>query len=171
MPSSANGKDPAPKGITAVIESSKERAALIVADVEAALQNGRHPVVIVERIIPESPLSRGLKKMHCLSLDDHMKKKDQKAILEKLCSQNGNASVVMVTRSYLELESLSNLQVDTLLLAAPLSWNGVLSRYVKGLCRQHECGALAIYDYVDHLIPWAQKKARNSIEGLSQPWL
>jgi superfamily II DNA or RNA helicase len=73
--------------------------------------------------------------------------------------------VVVATGSFIG-EGFDDPPLDTLLLAAPISWRGMLAQYVGRLHRQHPGkDEVWVFDYVDSEVPVLAKMFRKRATG------
>ena len=136
------------------IASDGTRNRLIISDIEKLRQKGRRIVVLTHLIDHITELERmlGEKDIPTLSIHGSMSTAEKKKTLEKINSPDNDA-VIISTGQFLG-EGTDIPYLDTLLVAAPVSWKGVVSQYVGRISREYEGKeTILIYDYVDIFIP------------------
>lgn len=73
--------------------------------------------------------------------------------------------VLIATGRYIG-EGFDDARLDTLFLATPISWKGVLEQYVGRLHRSHpEKREALVYDYVDSAVPVLKRMAEKRVRG------
>lgn len=140
------------------IAVDETRNALICADVEACLAEGRNPVVLTERtrhieILAEFLSTRGLP---VVRLQGGMGKKALGAAMQGLAS-DAECPVLLATGRFLG-EGFDDPRLDSLFLAMPVSWHGTIAQYVGRLHRLQEGKTEArVYDYADLNVPMLER--------------
>ena len=151
-----------------LIADDEVRNDLIFDDVLSALEAGRSPVIITERkdhvdILAER-LSRFAKNV--IVLRGGMGVRERRAALKTLAQiPDDEERVLVATGRYLG-EGFDDARLDTLFLAMPISWRGLLAQYAGRLHRLHPAKReVVIYDYVDSLEPMLSKMATKRRAG------
>ena len=117
-----------------------KRNTQIFDDVLNALENGRSPIILTERL---EHLEIMKKKFHGFAknivvLAGNMKKKDREKELGRLASiPDSEERLIIATGKYIG-EGFDDARLDTLFLTMPISWKGTLQQYVGRLHRNHE---------------------------------
>jgi superfamily II DNA or RNA helicase len=130
---------------------SKLRNLHIADDVIEAYAKGRCPLILTERTQHLEILYELLypKIDRLVLLKGGLGKKRLKEIRTKLDEWRDEPHVVLATGRYLG-EGFDDPRLDTLFLAMPVSWRGILSQYAGRLHRLHDDKSeVQIYDYVD----------------------
>jgi len=134
---------------------NNNRTRKIVDDVIVNIDDGKHPLVLTERrkhavIINQLLTERGIQ---TVILRGAMKAKERKAANEQL----SNAQVIVATGKYIG-EGFDLPRLDTLFLAMPIAWKGLLAQYA-GRIHRESAGKerVTIFDYVDASIPMLQR--------------
>lgn len=142
--------------IYSALAADDGRNETIVRDVLAAVESGRCPVVLterkehlsvlVDRLFPHMP--------NVIALQGGMGRKERKLAFERLSSiSEHEPRVIVATGRYLG-EGFDDARLDTLFLALPVSWRGVLAQYAGRLHRLHEDKKeVIVYDYADLRVP------------------
>jgi superfamily II DNA or RNA helicase len=132
------------------------RNTMIVQDVISALSEARSPVILTERKEHLSLLAGQLapRVRHLFVLSGGMGQKERRGVVEGLSQiPDGEERVILATGRYLG-EGFDDARLDTLFLALPVSWRGVLAQYAGRLHRLHETKKeVVIYDYADLHVP------------------
>ena len=130
------------------IVEDRLRNRLICADVVAAIEGNRHPMVLTERREHLSILKAELNALglESIILRGGMGSKQRAAALKEL---EDNAKVVLATGRYVG-EGFDCARLDTLFVTMPVSWRGTVAQYVGRLHRlQDGKQVVRVYDYAD----------------------
>jgi superfamily II DNA or RNA helicase len=140
--------------------SDENRNKMIVDDVLEALSLGRSPLVLTERVEHLTILADLLRARvrNVIILKGGMGRKERKLAADRLSALPENeARVIVSTGKYLG-EGFDDTRLDTLFLALPVSWRGVLAQYAGRLHRTHDMKKeVIVYDYADLKIPMPAK--------------
>lgn len=152
--------------IYAALAADEGRNALIVGDVLAALEAGRHPIVLTERRGHlehlRDRLGRSVRSL--VVLRGGMGSAERRAADAAMRAADG-ARLVLATGRYLG-EGFDDPQLDTLFLTMPISWKGTLAQYVGRLHREHQGKSeVVVYDYVDPAVPVLTRMAAKRQVG------
>lgn len=156
------GKKPPYHVIAQLVTTDPRRNASIVTDVVAALRAERFPLVISDRkeqieslrtMLIESAKSEGsgLDKLRTFRLEGGMSSKERREVLAEigLTREEGTPLVVFATASLIG-EGFDMPELDALILATPLSFEGRMVQYAGRLHRLAEGKEdVVIYDYLD----------------------
>ncbi len=140
----------------AALAGNKSRNDLICDDLLRAIQDGRSPIVLTERISQlDEFVARlaGLVK-HIIVLKGGMGARQRRSLAEQMAAiPDGEERVLLATGRYVG-EGFDDARLDTLFLAMPISWRGTVQQYVGRLHRLHENKReVIVYDYVDGCVP------------------
>jgi superfamily II DNA or RNA helicase len=152
--------------IYAMLAGDKGRNAMIVDDVLAALEAGRHPVVLTERRDHLERLRSCLEGLvpNLVVLRGGMNAGERRAADAAMQADN-DARLVLATGRYLG-EGFDDPQLDTLFLTMPISWKGTLAQYVGRLHREHEGKSeVVVHDYIDAAVPVLTRMAAKRQAG------
>lgn len=145
-----------------------KRNELLFDDVLNALEEGRSPIILTERIDHLELLKNQFKGFakNIIVLTGNLSKKEQKAELERLSKISDNEErLVLATGKYIG-EGFDDARLDTLFLAMPISWKGTLQQYVGRLHRLHDNKQeVRVYDYVDDQVPILEKMFEKRQDG------
>lgn len=130
----------------------EKRNQMLFDDVLHALEEGRSPIILTERIEHLESLRdkfKGFAK-NIIVLSGNLSKKEQRVELNSLANTpDSEERLVIATGKYIG-EGFDDARLDTLFLAMPISWKGTLQQYVGRLHRLHEKKQeVRVYDYVD----------------------
>ena len=138
------------------LRNDDKRNQMICADVVSAINQGRSPLVLTERIEHLRRLAQLLSPHipHLILLQGGQSKKELDAALARLAGIAETAGrAVLATGAYIG-EGFDNPRLDTLFLALPVSWRGTIAQYVGRLHRLHERKReVRVYDYADLDVP------------------
>jgi superfamily II DNA or RNA helicase len=144
-----------PAGMAALADAMvrcDERNAQIVADVDAALLNGRNCVVATTRrahvdILVALLAERG---HEALVLRGSMKSREVREVVTRLNEAKRGSGILLVATTQFVGEGFDAPALDTLFLAAPISWQNTLLQVAGRILRPADPGKTAIaHDYVD----------------------
>jgi superfamily II DNA or RNA helicase len=129
-----------------------ERTAKIVSEVELAFSQGRKILVLTERTEHVDALEAELQgRVHNLfTLHGRVPKKQRISRIHELDSLSADAPRVLVATGKLVGEGFDHPALDTLVLAMPISWKGILQQYAGRLHRAHaDKSDVRVIDFVD----------------------
>ena len=95
-----------------------------------------------------------------------MGKKQRQALSDRMQELEGEQErVILATGRYLG-EGFDDARLDTLFLALPVSWKGVLAQYAGRLHRLHDSKKeVLVYDYVDMNVPVSARMYERRMSG------
>lgn len=129
-----------------------ERTAKIVSEVELAFSQGRKILVLTERTEHVDVLEEKLqgRVQNLFTLHGRVPKKQRIARMHELDSLPADAPRVLVATGKLVGEGFDHPALDTLVLAMPISWKGILQQYAGRLHRAHaDKTDVRVIDFVD----------------------
>lgn len=144
------------------------RNSLIINDVCDALKEGRSPIILTNLTTHVSVLA-GLLRPHCKNVvtlvgSESAKEKRQKQ--EWLLSLPATEPLIIVATGKYVGEGFDCPRLDTLFLALPVSWKGIVAQYAGRLHREYEGKQkVLIYDYVDIHVPVCEVMYRRRLKG------
>lgn len=163
-----SGGDARIHDIFAALVADSARNAMIAAEVEAAVREGRFPVLLTERRDHIDTLAALLKDRvpHLIILAGGMGRKQRKAVLDQLAAvPPGEGRLLIATGRYLG-EGFDDARLDTLFLAMPISWRGTLAQYAGRLHRLHDQKRdVLIHDYADVQVPMLNRMFMRRLSG------
>ena len=147
---------------------SDERNERIFEDVLQALEAGRSPLVLTERIGHLELLAERLAPFarNVIVLRGGRGQKKSRHALDKLAAiPNDEERLLLATGRYIG-EGFDDARLDTLFLTMPISWKGTLQQYVGRLHRQHGGkNEVKVYDYVDQDVPVLRRMYERRVKG------
>jgi superfamily II DNA or RNA helicase len=154
--------------IYSALISDDSRNKMIIEDVVDAVQGKRFPVLLTERIEHLEKLAALLSPLvkNVLIFKGGMGQKQRQALMNALKSMpNNGEGVIVATGRYLG-EGFDEARLDTLFLALPVSWKGIIVQYSGRLHRLHDMKKeVVIYDYADLEIPMLAKMYKRRLRG------
>jgi superfamily II DNA or RNA helicase len=128
------------------------RNGLIVADVVAAIEAGRSPLVLTERRDHLARLAALIAEhtADVVVLHGGMAKREREKVALALRAPSETEGRVILATGRFAGEGFDDARLDTLVLALPVSWKGTLVQYAGRLHRRHHTKSdVRIFDYVD----------------------
>ena len=152
----------------AAMQINEERNNKIVADVLAAVTEGRTPIVLTERYDHAKLLAEilGEKSRNVVLLSGKGTAKEKREILQGLSQIPADEPLILVATGRYVGEGFDLPRLDTLFLAMPVSWKGTLAQYAGRLHRNYEGKQeVLIYDYVDIRVPMLERMYHKRLSG------
>lgn len=152
----------------AAMQVNEERNGKIVADVLAAVAEGRTPIVLTERYDHAKLLADILreKSRNVVLLSGKGTAKEKREILQGLSQIPADEPLILVATGRYVGEGFDLPRLDTLFLAMPVSWKGTLAQYAGRLHRNYEGKQeVLIYDYVDIRVPMLERMYHKRLSG------
>ncbi|WP_186670397.1 DEAD/DEAH box helicase family protein [Sporosarcina sp. BP05] len=150
------------------LSNDDNRNQLLFNDVLLALEEGRTPLILTERIKHVEVLQQLFKGFakNIIVLSGSVKKKEREQSLTRLNEiTNEDEMLIIATGKYIG-EGFDYSRLDTLFLAMPVSWKGVLQQYVGRLHRNHPGKQeVRVYDYVDQQVDLLMKMHGKRLKG------
>lgn len=153
------------------LAESEYRNNLIVQDVIAAVQDGRTPIIISERMSQIETLYDMLKDCadNVIVLSGQGTAKSKKECLESVKNVPSSESLILLATGKYAGEGFDEPRLDTLFLALPISWDGKLSQYVGRLHRKYDGKSeVVIYDYVDINVHMLENMYKKRLRGYAK---
>ena len=157
--------------ITAMYQSLSEdpvRNDLIVNDICKAVDSGRTPIILTNRTSHVTLLAEKLKTtiQNVITLTGSDRTKDKREALQRLQTISPSEPLVIVATGKYVGEGFDYLRLDTLFLALPISWKGLVAQYAGRLHRENEGKKdVRIYDYIDIHEPVCDSMYRKRLKG------
>lgn len=139
-----------------LLGSDELRNRMLVDDADALIAQGRTPLVLTRlvahaRLLADDLAARGRTVFVLTGSDSRHERQEKVARIHAL--PPGERFAVVATGSYVG-EGFDEARLDALLLAAPVSWEGLLTQYTGRLHRSYEGKRDAlVFDYVDVRVP------------------
>lgn len=159
------------QSITALYQSLSEdnvRNNLIVDNVSKAVSLGRTPIVLTNRTSHVSVLAEKLASniKNVITLTGTGSVKEKRETLQRLQNIPANEPLVIVATGKYVGEGFDYPRLDTLFLALPISWKGLVAQYAGRLHRENEGKKdVRIYDYIDIHEPVCDSMYRKRLKG------
>jgi superfamily II DNA or RNA helicase len=146
----------------------KDRNELIFNDLLKALEMGRSPLLLTERVEHLEQFAEQLKGVaqNIIVLKGGMGSKQRKAMADQIKAvPDSKERVILSTGRYIG-EGFDDARLDTLFLAMPISWRGTLQQYVGRLHRLHDNKQVVqVYDYFDIHVPTLMRMYKKRVKG------
>lgn len=150
------------------LADDEHRNQLIVKDVRQALTEHRSPIVLTNLKAHVETLAEMLKP-HCknvITLIGAEPAKEKRQKMERLHSIADDEPLVIVATGKYVGEGFDMPRLDTLFLALPVSWKGIIAQYAGRLHRDYEGKSeVRIYDYIDINVPLCETMYRRRLKG------
>ena len=157
--------------ITAMYQSLSEdtvRNDLIVKDICRVVDSGRTPIILTNRTSHVTLLAEKLKTTipNVITLTGSDTTKDKREALQRLQTISPSEPLVIVATGKYVGEGFDYPRLDTLFLALPISWKGLVAQYAGRLHRENEGKKdVRIYDYIDIHEPVCDSMYRKRLKG------
>ena len=152
------------------LAESKIRNNLIIEDVLNVVAAGRTPIILTARTSHVELLAEMLKQhvANIIQLTGEGTAKNRRETLQKLQDIPKDAPLVIVATGKYVGEGFDYPRLDTLFLALPISWKGLVAQYAGRLHRENEGKKdVRIYDYIDIHEPVCENMYRKRLKGYS----
>jgi len=154
-----------------IIRNNEDRDELIIRDVKQCVDDGRTPVVLSKYVEHSKRLYQRLinyaDKVFLLSGKNS--KKEHKEILMQMNHVTPKESMILVATGKLIGEGFDYPRLDTLIMATPVAWKGIVEQYAGRLNRDYEGKkSVIIYDYVDSHISMFDKMYHKRLKAYKQ---
>jgi superfamily II DNA or RNA helicase len=164
----ATPAEPGIQDLYRAMVGDERRNTMILDDVIAALEEGRSPIVLTERVEHlewlESKL-RGFAK-NLVVLRGGMSAKERREVAARLASiPEAEERLLLATAKYLG-EGFDDARLDTLFLTMPFAWKGSLVQYAGRLHRLHAGKTeVRVIDYVDEKVTVLARMFQKRLRG------
>ena len=141
---------------------------LIVEDICKAVNTGRTSIILTNRTAHVSVLAEKLKATikNVISLTGTGTTKEKREAMQRLQTIPDSEQLVIVATGKYVGEGFDYPRLDTLFLALPISWKGLLTQYAGRLHREYEGKKdVRIYDYIDVHEPICDSMYRKRLKG------
>ena len=141
---------------------------LIVEDICKAVNTRRTPIILTNRTAHVSVLAEKLKATikNVISLTGTGTAKEKREAMQRLQTIPDSEQLVIVATGKYVGEGFDYPRLDTLFLALPISWKGLLTQYAGRLHREYEGKKdVRIYDYIDIHEPICDSMYRKRLKG------
>ena len=144
------------------------RNKLIIDDISANLGEGRSPLVLTARTSHVDYLAEECRKIcpNVIRLVGNDSAKAKREAIARLAAVPDNEPLVVIATGKYVGEGFDLPRLDTLMLALPVSWKGLIAQYTGRLHRNYEGKSeVRIYDYIDLRIPICDSMYRKRLHG------
>lgn len=160
-----------PNEAYSIIRENEERDKLIISDVKKCVHEGRTPVVLSKYVDHSKKLYESLigyaDKIFLLSGSNS--KKEYRELLREMNQVEKNESMILIATGKLIGEGFDFPRLDTLIMATPVAWKGIVEQYAGRLNRDYEGKKnVLIYDYVDSHIPMFDRMYYKRLKAYKQ---
>ena len=141
---------------------------LIVDDICKAVNTGRTPIILTNRTAHVSVLAEKLNATikNVISLTGAGTTREKREAMQRLQTIPDSEQLVIVATGKYVGEGFDYPRLDTLFLALPISWKGLLTQYAGRLHREYEGKKdVRIYDYIDIHEPICDSMYRKRLKG------
>lgn len=141
---------------------------LIAEDICKAVNTRRTPIILTNRTAHVSVLAEKLKATikNVISLTGAGTTREKREAMQRLQTIPDSEQLVIVATGKYIGEGFDYPRLDTLFLALPISWKGLLTQYAGRLHREYEGKKdVRIYDYIDIHEPICDSMYRKRLKG------
>lgn len=150
------------------LTENESRNKLILDDVAANLAEGRTPIILTARTAHVDLLTEQCRKIcpNVVRLVGNDSAKAKREVMEQLSLVPADEPLVVVATGKYVGEGFDLPRLDTLMLALPVSWKGLIAQYTGRLHRNYTGKAeTRIYDYVDLRVSICDSMYRKRLHG------
>ena len=154
-----------------IIHNNDVRDEQIIEDVKNCVAAGRTPVVLSRYKDHSKKFYERLKNYadHVFLMTGNNSKKEHRKILEQMHQVDKNESLILIATGSLVGEGFDFPRLDTLFMATPVSFRGVVEQYAGRLNRDYAGKEnVIIYDYVDNHIPMFNNMYMKRLKAYKQ---
>ena len=154
-----------------IIHNNDVRDEQIIEDVKNCVAAGRTPVVLSRYKDHSKKFYERLKSCadHVFLMTGNNSKKEHRKILEQMHQVDKNESLILIATGSLVGEGFDFPRLDTLFMATPVSFRGVVEQYAGRLNRDYAGKEnVIIYDYVDNHIPMFNNMYMKRLKAYKQ---
>ena len=151
-----------------LLSEDEIRNTLIAEDVCKAVETGRTPIILTNRTAHVTILAEKLrgKVKNVVTLTGTGSTKEKRETLQHLQAISLEEPLVIVGTGKYVGEGFDYPRLDTLFLALPISWKGLVAQYAGRLHRENEGKTdVRIYDYIDIHEPVCDNMYRKRLKG------
>lgn len=151
-----------------LLSEDEIRNTLIVEDVCKAVEAGRTPIILTNRTAHVTILAEKLrdKVKNVVTLTGTGSTKEKRETLQHLYEISKEEPLVIVATGKYVGEGFDYPRLDTLFLALPVSWKGLVVQYAGRLHRENDGKKdVRIYDYIDIHEPVCDNMYRKRLKG------
>jgi superfamily II DNA or RNA helicase len=150
------------------LSGDAQRNRIILEDIRQALDEGRSPILLTERKDHLEFFAESLRETvrHMVVLHGGMGAKKLRMVMDQLAAiPDDEERLILATGRYIG-EGFDDARLDTLFLALPFSWKGMLVQYAGRLHRQRPGKEeVRVHDYTDNSVPMLAKMHDRRMRG------
>ena len=138
------------------LTENESRNKLILDDVASNLAEGRTPIILTARTAHVDILTKQCRKIcpNVIRLVGNDSAKAKREVMSRLNDIPANEPLIVVATGKYVGEGFDLPRLDTLMLALPVSWKGLIAQYTGRLHRNYPGkNETRIYDYIDLRVP------------------
>ena len=150
------------------LTENESRNKLILDDVAANLAEGRTPIILTARTAHVDILTEQCRKIspNVIRLVGNDSAKAKREVMSRLNDIPANEPLIVVATGKYVGEGFDLPRLDTLMLALPVSWKGLIAQYTGRLHRNYpDKNETRIYDYIDLRVPACDSMYRKRLQG------
>ena len=147
---------------------SESRNKLILDDIASNLAEGRTPIILTARTAHVDLLAEECRQIcpNVFRLVGNDSAKTKREVMEQLSLVPADEPLVVVATGKYVGEGFDLPRLDTLMLALPVSWEGLIAQYTGRLHRNYPGKTeTRIYDYIDLRVPICDSMYRKRLHG------
>lgn len=150
------------------LTENESRNKLILDDVASNLAEGRTPIILTARTAHVDILTKQCLKIcpNVIRLVGNDSAKAKREVMSRLNDIPANEPLIIVTTGKYVGEGFDLPRLDTLMLALPVSWKGLIAQCTGRLHRNYPGkNETRIYDYIDLRVPVCNSMYRKRLHG------
>lgn len=150
------------------LTENESRNKLILDDVASNLAEGRTPIILTARTAHVDILTKQCRKIcaNVIRLVGNDSAKAKREVMSRLNDIPANEPLIVVATGKYAGEGFDLPRLDTLMLALPVSWKGLIAQYTGRLHRNYPGkNETRIYDYIDLRVPVCDSMYRKRLQG------
>lgn len=150
------------------LTENESRNKLILDDVASNLAEGRTPIILTARTAHVDILTKQCRKIcpNVIRLVGNDSAKAKREVMSRLNDISANEPLIVVATGKYVGEGFDLPRLDTLMLALPVSWKGLIAQYTGRLHRNYPGkNETRIYDYIDLRVPVCDSMYRKRLHG------
>lgn len=151
-----------------LLVNDEDRNTMIFDDLLRVLDEGRSPLLLVERTSHAEYFEQRLQSFakNVIFLRGGMGKIQREAVRARIAAIPDHEERVFIATGKLIGEGFDDARLDTLFLVHPISWSGTLQQYAGRLHRTHaNKSEVKVYDYVDIQVPVLIGMYKKRVKG------
>ena len=160
-----------PNEAYSIIRENEDRDNLIINDVKKCIDGGRTPVILSKYVDHSIRLYERLDGYanRTFLLSGSNSKKEHRETLQQMKELQPDESMILIATGKLLGEGFDFPRLDTLIMAMPVAWKGVVEQYAGRLNRDYDGKKkVLIYDYVDSHIPMFDRMYYKRLKAYKQ---